>query len=81
MRRLLRLRDVLNASGFKTTSLYGRINAGLMTPPVKLTERSSAWPEDEVAAINEAVIAGKSNEEIRALVSRLVATRSQRSAA
>jgi prophage regulatory protein len=37
--------------------------------------RTVGWPAGEVAAINAARIAGKSNEEIRALVVRLEADR------
>lgn len=42
-----------------------------MTPPVKLGERCAAWPAHEVAAINTARIAGKSDEQIRELVTQL----------
>jgi len=42
-----------------------------MTPPVKLGERCAAWPLHEIAAINAARIAGKSDEEIRELVTQL----------
>jgi prophage regulatory protein len=79
--RLLRLPRVRDLTGFGTTSIYGRAKAGLFTPPVKLTERCSAWPEHEVAAINGAVIAGKSEDEIRALVAQLIVQRKQPQAA
>jgi len=38
---------------------------------IKIGERASAWPESEIAAINAARIAGKSNDEIRRLVADL----------
>ena len=76
-RRLLRLGRVKDLTGLGTTSVYGHIQLGLMPPPIKLTERTSAWPEDEIAAINAARIAGKSNKEIRQLVTELVAARKQ----
>jgi prophage regulatory protein len=42
---------------------------------VRLSKRSSAWPEHEVAALNAARISGKTDAEIRQLVARLVAQR------
>jgi len=53
---------------------YQRIKQGLLTKPVKLG-RSSAWPENEVETINAAIIAGKSDDEIRTLVKKLEAAR------
>ena len=46
-----------------------------MTEPVRLGENSVAWPEQEILAINAARIAGKSNSEIRELVSQLMTRR------
>lgn len=71
MTQLLRLPAVMSATGQTRSTLYLRIKQRLMTPPVKLGERCAAWPADEVAAINAARIAGKSNEEIRELVAKL----------
>jgi prophage regulatory protein len=55
---------------------YLRIKQGLLTKPVKLG-RSSAWPENEIEAINAAIIKGASDDEIRALVGELHAARTQ----
>ena len=57
--------------GISRSTLYLRIKQGLMPPPVKLGERCSAWPEYEVAAVNAARIAQKSDDEIRELVVKL----------
>jgi prophage regulatory protein len=75
--RLLKLPQVCDLTGLRITAIYGQAKSGLFTPPVKLTARSSAWPEHEVAAINRARTAGKSDGEIRALVAQLVAQRQQ----
>jgi hypothetical protein len=48
---------------------------GLFTHPVQIGLRAVGWPSSEVAALNAARIAGKSDEEIRALVVRLEAAR------
>jgi prophage regulatory protein len=71
MNTILRLAKVLDVMGMSRSTLYLRIRQGLMTPPVKLGERSAAWPEHEVSAINAARISQKSEEEIRELVARL----------
>jgi len=63
--------------GMSRSTLYLRIQQGLMTPPVKLGERSTAWPEYEVSAINAARISQKSEEEIRELVARLYRSRAE----
>jgi hypothetical protein len=42
-----------------------------MTSPVKLGERCAAWPAHEITTINTARIAGKTDKEIRELVTRL----------
>jgi len=73
--RLLRLPQVVDLCGLRSTSIYGQAKAGLFPPPVRLSKRSSAWPEHEVAALNAARISGKTDAEIRQLVARLVAQR------
>ena len=73
--KLARKPRVLDATGYSNSTLYLKIAEGTFTPGVKLGLRSVAWPEYEVDAINAARIAGKSDEEIRALVKELVAAR------
>lgn len=73
---LLRLPSVMTATGYSRSTLYLRVKQRLMTPPVKLGERCAAWPSQEIAAINAARIAGKSNEQIRELVTLLEQQRS-----
>jgi prophage regulatory protein len=57
------------------TTVYDQVKHGLLPRPIKLTQRSSAWPEDEIAAVVAARIAGKSDAEIRSLVKSLMAAR------
>ena len=71
MNNLLRLPVVLNMTGLARSTLYLRISQGLMPPPVKLGERCVAWPEHEVTAVNAALVAGKSEDEIRQIVTWL----------
>ncbi len=47
---------------------------GLFPPPIKIG-RMSAWVAEEMAAVNRAIIMGRSDDEIRQLVEDLVAKR------
>lgn len=75
--KFLRLPAVLSYLGFGRSSLYSRISDGLFPHPINLGGRAVAWPEYEVAAINDARVAGKSNEEIYRLVQELEAARKE----
>jgi len=75
--KLIRLSPVLGLTAKSRTSHYSDIKNGLMTQPVRLGENSVAWPEHEILAINTARIAGKSDSEIRELVSQLMIRRKQ----
>ena len=61
----------MSATGLARPTVYVRIKNGLFVRPVKISERAVAWPAEEVAAINAARIAGKSDEEVRELVTQL----------
>jgi prophage regulatory protein len=74
---LLRLPNVLAVRGVRKTQHYDDIKKGLFPHPIKIGQRASAWKADEVAAINAARIAGKSDDEIRRLVAELEAARIQ----
>lgn len=84
LRRLLRRPEVLTLTG-KTGSFLDRdIRNGLFPPAVKLsadpTRRAVGWPSDEVEAVTDAVIAGASADDVRALVTKLMAARSRKAA-
>ncbi|WP_292952968.1 AlpA family phage regulatory protein [Nitrosomonas sp.] len=70
-----RRRQVEARTGLSRSTLYLYISQGLFPRPINLGPRSIGWPDYEIDAINAARIAGKSDEEIRALVARLVAAR------
>ncbi len=73
--RLLREPEVLRARGRARSTHWNDIKEGLCTRAIRTGPRSAGWPESEIAAINKARIAGKSEDEIRALVKRLEARR------
>lgn len=68
---ILRRPRVEATSGYSRSTLYLRISEGLWTTGVALGPRAVGWPSGEVAAINAARIAGKSDNEIRVLVAQL----------
>ena len=72
---LLRLPEVLRRRGRSRTSHYEDIEAGLFPHPVSIGRGSIAWPDYEVSAVNSARLAGKTEDEIRALVATLEAAR------
>lgn len=75
---LERMPDVFRRTGDPRATWYRKSKLGLVTPPIKLSERSSAVPSNETDAIIAARVAGKSQEEIRSLVKRLIAERAER---
>ena len=70
-----RPRVVQTRLGCSNSTLYLRISKGLWTKPVALGPRMSGWPESEVDVQMAAIIAGKTEAEIRALVAELEAAR------
>jgi len=75
LQTIFRLPAVKAESGYSRSTIYLRISQGLWTKPVSLGARAVGWPSNEIAALNAARIAGKSDEEIRALVAKLQAAR------
>ena len=67
-----RMSSVKNETGHRShASIYTAIKDGLFTKSVPIGERSVGWPDYEVKAINQARIAGHTEDQIRALVIRL----------
>lgn len=72
---ILRLPAVLRERGRSRSSHYLDIQQGLYTQPVIIGLRAVGWPVNEVASLNAARIAGKTDKEIRELVSKLETAR------
>ena len=62
---------VEQVTGYSRSNLYRKIKAGLFVKPIPIGGERVAWAANEIAAINKARIAGKSDEEIKALVIEL----------
>src|SRR4051812_5012978 len=69
--RILRRKQVEHETGYSRSTIYLRISQRLWTKPVNLGPRAVGWPATEIAALNAARIAGRSEDEIRDLVSAL----------
>ena len=74
-RTILRMPSVKSESGLSRSTIYLRVSQGLWTKPVSLGARAAGWPSDEVDALNNARIAGNTDDEIRTLVAKLEAAR------
>ena len=72
---ILRLPTVLQERCRSRSAHYLDIQQGLFTRPVSIGLRAVGWPATELAALNAARIAEKSDEEIRSLVVKLEAAR------
>ena len=67
----LRKPAVRKRSGCSDSTLYLKISQGLWTKAVALGPRMSGWPDSEVDALLAALMAGKTEADIRALVIEL----------
>jgi len=76
--KFLRTPATMAAYGVSRPALYQHMKDGLFPRPIKLGEKLAVWPEDEVYAVINARIAGKSVEEIRELVAELTEARKTR---
>jgi prophage regulatory protein len=59
------------------TTFYNHIKLGIIPPPINLGGRSVAWVKHEIDAVINARIAGQTDNEIKTLVTQLVAQRKQ----
>ncbi len=76
MTQFLRKKQLCQRLGnIGASTAYEWCSQRLLTSPVKIGLRASAWPLNEIDAISDARVAGKSDDEIRALVDRLHAAR------
>jgi prophage regulatory protein len=72
---MLRIATAQSITGDSRTSFYDKIAKGLLPRAVKISARAAAWPSHEIDAVNRARISGKSEDDIRKLVSNLQAAR------
>lgn len=68
--KLIRIKEVIEISGLKRSTLYDHIKQGIFPSQVKLGERCSAWIQSEVLEVNFARIAEKTEQEIKELIAK-----------
>jgi len=78
IQRLIKAKDSL---GVSRSTFYLQIAEGLITKPVPIGARAVGWPSNEIEAILNARIAGKTPTEIKALVKELEKQRTQKAGA
>ncbi|MHB8403978.1 MAG: helix-turn-helix transcriptional regulator [Gammaproteobacteria bacterium] len=72
---LMRLPEAARELGIKLSSFYAGVNAGVYPRPFKIGLKASRVPSDEIAAVVAARIAGKNDDQLRALVASLTKAR------
>jgi prophage regulatory protein len=77
MRTIMRQPALEAATGFPKSTTYYYIKHGLLPKPIKLGPRAVGFLSDEIEAVMNARIAGKSDAEIKTLVAELEEQRSQ----
>lgn len=73
--RIGRLPEVQALTGLSRSTIYARIEDGLLVAPVPLGGQAVGFPIAEIVAINQARIAGKTDDQVRALVIELESAR------
>lgn len=68
---ILRLTKSKEVLGVSRSTFYLQIAEGLITKPVQIGARAVGWPSNEIDAIQRARIAGKTHDQIKALVIEL----------
>ena len=74
-RTFLKLPQVSTITGRSRSKIYADIKAQTFPSPIRLGARSVAWVDHEINSWVQAKIAGKKDEELKALVASLVAAR------
>ena len=79
--KICRMPEVKDRTGHcSDASIYNAIRDGLFTTGVAIGQRAKGWPDYEVDAVITARIAGQTDDQIRELVKRLHAKRTELSA-
>ena len=73
--RILRKPDVLILTNLSKSTLYNRVKDGLWPTPISLGARAVGFVQAECEAVLQAMIAGKTPEQIQALVQELIKKR------
>lgn len=73
--RIVRKPEVLKTLGISKSTLFNRIQAGLLPPSINLGGRACGWLETEIQAVLSAFISNHETSEIQQLVEELIEAR------
>lgn len=73
--KIIRIPEICDRKGEGRSTFYNRVRDGLWPKPIAIGPRLVGQPESEVNEMLAAIISGKSDDELRALVTRLEAAR------
>ena len=76
--RIIRRNEVLHTLSISRSTLFNRIDAGLIPPSIPLGGRAVGWLESEIQAILIAFVGGKEPDDIKELVNDLISARKVR---
>ena len=76
--QLIKINGALNITCLSLPTYYRRVKDGLMPKPIKIGPRAVAWLESEIIAVTNALIAGCTENEIKALVQELHEARAEK---
>jgi prophage regulatory protein len=75
--RILRKAEVLKITGLSNTVVFCRTKEGLFPPNISLGGRAKGYLSEEIYALLNARAAGSTDEEIRKLVTLMIAKRKE----
>ncbi|MEP1446266.1 MAG: AlpA family phage regulatory protein [Paraglaciecola sp.] len=67
--------EVLKRLGISKTTFHNRINQNLLPPPISLGDRAVGYLQHEIDTVLAAMVAGKSDSDLKMLVAELVTQR------
>lgn len=73
--RLIKLTEVRRLTTYSRSTIYTRVSEGLLPAPLSLGQRGIAFVSSEIEAVVRAMIAGQTQQQVKALVSKLITQR------
>lgn len=73
--QIYRKPDIKAIFSFADSTLYLHVSQGILPKPISLSSRARGWPASEIDAIVAARIAGRTEDQIKALVITMTAAR------
>lgn len=64
--------EAARSLGMARSTIWGRVRDGTMPPPIRRGTKWSRWPQSDVQRVEAAIVAGATDDELRALVRELL---------